>query len=60
MSDANVHKMSAPDETVSHEEFDPVGTLVLIALYFLVLMLMWLFTYFVEFLGSGPTPLVIA
>jgi hypothetical protein len=40
---------------ISHEEFDPVGTAILIALYFLVVTGLWLFMYFVEFLGSGPT-----
>lgn len=59
MSDANTHELAAPDRTVDHDEFDPVGTLALIALYFLVLVLMWLFTYFIEFLGNLPTPLVI-
>ncbi|MFC4543997.1 cytochrome oxidase [Halosolutus amylolyticus] len=59
MSDANAHELAAPDRSLSHEEYDPVGTLVLIALYFLVLVLLWLFTYFVEFLGNAPTPLLI-
>ncbi|UHQ98046.1 cytochrome oxidase (plasmid) [Natrinema zhouii] len=40
---------------LGHNEFDPRGTLALIVLYFVVLTLMWLFTYFVEFLGNGPT-----
>ena len=44
--------------TIGHDEFDPLGTLTLILLYFLVLVLMWLFTYFVEFLGNDPTPMV--
>lgn len=43
--------------TIEHDEFDPIGTLVLIVLYFLVLVVMWLFTYFVEFLGNDPTPI---
>ncbi|WP_254524267.1 signal peptidase complex subunit 2 [Natrinema caseinilyticum] len=46
---------SARTREIGHDEFDPRGTLALVALYFLVLTLMWLFTYFVEFLGSGPT-----
>lgn len=41
--------------TIGHDDFDPVGTLALVALYFVVLTLMWLFTYFVEFLGNAPT-----
>ncbi|RQH02509.1 cytochrome oxidase [Natrarchaeobius oligotrophus] len=44
---------------ISHDEFDPIGTLALIALYFVVLTLMWLFTYFVEFVGNAPTPTVL-
>lgn len=40
---------------IGHEEYDPVGTLVLVGLYLLVLVVLWLFTYFVEFLGNGPT-----
>ncbi|EMA31893.1 hypothetical protein C446_15116, partial [Halobiforma nitratireducens JCM 10879] len=34
---------------------DPVGTLALIALYFLILVVLWFFMYFVEFLGNDPT-----
>ncbi|QCS43825.1 hypothetical protein [Natrinema versiforme] len=41
--------------TIGHDEFDPIGTAILIALYFLILVLLWLFMYFVEFLGNGPT-----
>ncbi|ELZ13579.1 hypothetical protein C479_02001 [Halovivax asiaticus JCM 14624] len=41
--------------TIDHDEFDPIGTLALVVLYFVVLTVMWLFTYFVEFLGHGPT-----
>lgn len=40
---------------IDPEDFDPVGTVVLLALYFLVLMAMWGFMYLVEFLGNGPT-----
>lgn len=43
---------------IGHDEFDPIGTVALITLYFLVLILMWAFTYFVEFLGNAPTPMV--
>ncbi|WP_254766486.1 hypothetical protein [Salinilacihabitans rarus] len=42
-------------ERIGHDEYDPVGTLALITLYFLILVFMWLFMYFVEFLGNGPT-----
>lgn len=38
----------------SHE-FTPYGTAALLSVYFLILVLMWIFMYFVEFLGHGPT-----
>ncbi|WP_254839171.1 cytochrome oxidase [Natronomonas marina] len=48
--------MSADTErTLGHDDFDPVGTVVLILIYFLILVGMWTFTYFIEFLGNGPT-----
>ena len=53
------HSVSAPPDqtdvsrTLSHEEFDPRGTLALILLYFAILTVMWVFMYFVEFLGNG-------
>jgi len=40
---------------IGHDEFDPIGTLALIGIYFLILVLMWLFMYFVEFIGNEPT-----
>ncbi|AEH36568.1 hypothetical protein [Halopiger xanaduensis] len=40
---------------LGHDEYDPIGTLILIAIYFAILVLLWLFMYFVEFLGNGPT-----
>lgn len=40
---------------IGHDEYDPVGTAILIGIYFLILVLLWLFMYFVEFLGNGPT-----
>ena len=40
---------------IGHDEYDPIGTLILIAIYFAILVLLWLFMYFVEFLGNGPT-----
>ncbi|MGB9951258.1 MULTISPECIES: halocyanin [unclassified Haloarcula] len=42
-------------ESVDHDAFDPVGTGLLLVLYFVVISLMWLFMYFVEFLGNGPS-----
>lgn len=41
--------------SISHDEYDPIGTVALITIYFLILVGMWLFMYFVEFLGNGPT-----
>ncbi|RQH01833.1 hypothetical protein [Natrarchaeobius oligotrophus] len=40
---------------IGHDEYDPVGTLALIGLYFLILVALWIFVYFVEFLGNDPT-----
>jgi halocyanin-like protein len=40
---------------LEHDEFDPTGTASLIVVYFVILVLMWVFMYFVEFLGNGPT-----
>jgi halocyanin-like protein len=40
---------------LTHDEYDPVGTATLIAGYFLILVVMWVFMYFVEFLNNGPT-----
>lgn len=40
---------------IGHDEFDPVGTLALILVYLAILVVMWFFMYFVEFLGNGPT-----
>ncbi|MFP8889832.1 hypothetical protein ACLI4U_08665 [Natrialbaceae archaeon A-CW2] len=45
----------ALERHIGHDEFDPVGTLALIGIYFLILVLMWLFMYFVEFLGNDLT-----
>ena len=40
---------------LGHDEFDPTGTLALITVYFLILTAMWVFMYFVEFLGNELT-----
>ena len=40
---------------IGHDDFDPTGTAALIVIYFLILVAMWVFVYFVEFLGNGPT-----
>ncbi|WP_302081189.1 hypothetical protein [Salinibaculum rarum] len=57
--DAEVEKsVSAPpmqegiERELSHEEYDPKGTLALILIYLGILVLMWVFMYFVEFLGN--------
>ncbi len=42
------------EEEISMEEFTPIGTAVLLVFYFLVLLAMWLFVYFGEFLGKSP------
>ncbi len=44
-----------PQVELEHEDFDPVGTFTVILGYFVILVLMWVFMYFVEFLGNGPT-----
>lgn len=43
------------ERDISHDEYDPVGTLALIVLYFLILVALWIFTYFIEFLGRDLT-----
>lgn len=40
---------------IGHDEYDPVGTLTLIMIYFLILIILWIFTYFIEFLGRDLT-----
>ncbi|MFC6873230.1 ba3-type terminal oxidase subunit CbaD [Halobellus marinus] len=40
---------------IDHDDFDPVGTLILIAIYMLIVGAMWIFMYFVEFLGGDLT-----
>ncbi len=42
-------------QELDHHEYDPKGTASLIVLYLAILVGMWLFMYFVEFLGNGPT-----
>ena len=46
---------SETEREIGHDEYDPVGTLGLIAIYFVIIALLWVFMYFVEFLGRGPT-----
>jgi halocyanin-like protein len=47
--------VESPERELDHDEYDPWGTAALVAVYFAILVLMWLFMYFVEFLGNGPT-----
>ncbi|MEF8773934.1 MAG: halocyanin domain-containing protein [Halobacteriales archaeon] len=44
-----------PVVELGHDDFDPSGTLGLVVVYFLILLVLWVFMYFVEFLGRGPT-----
>ncbi|MEY7850423.1 hypothetical protein AB7C87_14645 [Natrarchaeobius sp. A-rgal3] len=59
MSQSTEEPVSEPQaegiREIGHDEYDPVGTLALITLYFLVLIALWFFVYFVEFLGNDPT-----
>ena len=53
-----MYEANIPDaelESVENDAFDPVGTLLIIAVYAGIIALAWLFMYFVEFLGNGPT-----
>ena len=43
------------ERQISLEEFTPIGTATLIAIYFVILVVLWVFTYFVEFLGREVT-----
>ena len=47
--------MSAGAREIEHDDFDPIGTASLIVIYFIILVIMWVLVYFVEFLGRGPT-----
>ena len=40
---------------ISLEEFNPVGTLAVNGLYFLLLLFLYALMYFVEFAGRGPS-----
>ena len=40
-----------PTVAVGHDEFDPTGTAALVALYLLLIALLWVFMYVVAFLG---------
>jgi len=40
---------------LGHDDYDPYGTATLIVIYLGIISLLWVFMYFVEFLGGGPT-----
>ena len=40
---------------LDHDDYDPYGTATLIVIYAGIISLLWVFMYFVEFLGGGPT-----
>ena len=40
-----------PAVEIGHDEYDPWGTAALVAFYFVLIALLWVFMYFVEFLG---------
>lgn len=46
---------SEVESSAEPEEFTPVGTWTILIIYFLILVFMWFFMYFIEFLGKGPT-----
>jgi hypothetical protein len=48
-------ELEGATEDLEHDEYDPKGTLSLIFVYFVILVGMWIFVYFVEFLGNGPS-----
>ena len=41
----------ADDVADGTEEFDPIGTLALILVYFAILKIAWVYVYFIEFLS---------
>lgn len=47
--------MGEKQREIGHDEYDPIGTLALIAVYFAVLVVMWIVMWSIEFLGNGPT-----
>jgi hypothetical protein len=42
---------ASTDDVSGDEEFDPIGTLTLIGIYFVILVLAWVYIYYIEFLG---------
>lgn len=37
------------------DDYQPKGTMTLALIYFVIIVLMWIFMYFVEFAGNGPS-----
>jgi hypothetical protein len=54
-ADAASSTGTADETTEAAEDFDPIGTVALIAIYMAIVIGMWIFTYFVEFLGRSVT-----
>lgn len=59
MSEAPAEQVETDDPVaereIGHDEYDPIGTVVLLAIYFVIIAGLWFFMYFVEFLGNEPT-----
>jgi hypothetical protein len=51
MARSETTRADADDALGDGEEFDPIGTLTLIGIYFVILVLAWVYIYYVEFLG---------
>ena len=43
---------------IGHDEYNPVGPLALVFIYFVIVSMLWIFVYFVEFLGR-ISPMVV-
>jgi len=43
------------EREISLEEFQPKGTMAVTLLYFIIIVLLWIFMYFVEFAGNDPS-----
>ena len=43
------------EKEISIEDYQPKGTLTLTLLYLLIVVVMWIFMYFVEFAGNAPS-----
>lgn len=43
------------EQEISLEEFQPKGTMTVTLLYFVIIVLLWIFMYFVEFAGNDPS-----